>query len=94
LVIAGRGTGRLKLYTAVCGEQHDQDGHGVGHGVGHCPTTGQPMRVQVLMGRRWVDATAHGRRNGPHGPQFLVLQGSRFAWIHADLVREHPDRSR
>jgi hypothetical protein len=37
------------------------------------PTGNRPRRVKVLMGRRWIDATAHGRRIGPHGAQLLVL---------------------
>jgi hypothetical protein len=54
------------------GEAHEPDPP-----IGHRPT-----RVQVLIDREWIDATAHGRRTGSHGTQLLIFHAGRYTWIH------------
>lgn len=63
-------------------------------GSGHAddrPVARAPLRVNVLVGGQWCDATAHGQRIGPHGRQVLVLYGGRFVWVHKDRVRADPE---
>jgi hypothetical protein len=72
----------------------DHVGQGANMGDAHepgPPIGDRPMRVQVLIGREWIDATAHGRRTGSHGTQLLIFHAGRYTWIHTDRVRPNPD---
>lgn len=46
-----------------------------------------PAKVRLLLGGRWLPATAHGLRNGRRGAQVLVSCEGRFAWVSATRLR-------